>query len=247
MLLVGTKRQAQEIVREAAAATGMPYCVNRWLGGTLTNFATIKRSVAKYKTYQQMETSGEMAKLPKKEESAVKREMARMQRNFDGILEMPELPGALFVVDINYEDIAVAEAKRCGIPCVALVDTNSDPTKVTHPIPGNDDAGKSIRIIVETIVEAIQKGLAERESRRAAHGTADVKAASAAMAAAVGAPAEAVVDAPAGAEVDLEKIDLPANIKDIAVLEEGAVAIAEPTGKIAAKKKPVRAVKQADE
>ena len=247
VLLVGTKRQAQEIVREAAAATGMPYCVNRWLGGTLTNFATIKRSVAKYKTYQQMETSGEMAKLPKKEESAVKREMARMQRNFDGILEMPELPGALFVVDINYEDIAVAEAKRCGIPCVALVDTNSDPTKVTHPIPGNDDAVKSIRIIVETIVEAIQKGLAERESRRAAHGTADVKAASAAMAAAVGAPAEAVVDAPAGAEVDLEKIDLPANIKDIAVLEEGAVAIAEPTGKIAAKKKPVRAVKQADE
>jgi small subunit ribosomal protein S2 len=239
VLLVGTKRQAQEIVREAAAATGMPYCVNRWLGGTLTNFATIKRSVAKYKTYQQMETSGEMAKLPKKEESAIKREMARMQRNFDGILEMPELPGALFVVDINYEDIAVAEAKRCGIPCVALVDTNSDPTKVTYPIPGNDDAVKSIRIIVDTIVEAIQKGLAQRESRRAAHGTSDVKAASITMAAAA--------EAPAGAEVDLEKIELPANLKDIAVLEEGAAVIAEPTGKIAAKKKPVRAVKQADE
>jgi small subunit ribosomal protein S2 len=241
VLLVGTKRQAQEIVREAAAATGMPYCVNRWLGGTLTNFTTIKKSVAKYKNYLQMETSGEMAKLPKKEESAIKREMARMQRNFDGIMEMAELPAALFVVDINYEDIAVAEAKRCGIPCIALVDTNSDPTEVTQPIPGNDDAVKSIRIIVDTMVEAVQKGLAQRDSRRAAHGTADVKAASAAMVAA------AAVPAPVEAEVDLEKIELPANIKDIAVLEEGAAVVAESIGKIAAKKKPVRAVKQADE
>jgi small subunit ribosomal protein S2 len=242
VLFVGTKRQAQEIVREAATSVGMPYCVNRWLGGTLTNFGTIKRSVAKFKNYQSMETSGEMAKLPKKEESAIKREMARMMRNFDGILEMPVLPGALFVVDVNNEDIAVAEAARCNIPCVALVDTNSDPTAVTHPIPGNDDAVKSIRIIIDTIVEAVQKGLAERESRRAAHGTSDVKAASAAMAAA--AVAVAPVEA---AEVDLEKIELPANLKDIAVLEEEPAPVLEATGKIAAKKKPVRAVKQADE
>ena len=241
VLFVGTKRQAQEIVREAATSVGMPYCVNRWLGGTLTNFGTIKRSVAKFKNYQQMETSGEMAKLPKKEESAIKREMARMLRNFDGILEMGELPGALFVVDVNHQDIAVAEATRCSIPCVALVDSNSDPTAVTHPIPGNDDAVKSIRIIVDTLVEAIQKGLAQRESRRAAHGTADVKAASAAMAAA------ATAAAPVAAEVDLEKIELPANLKDIAVLEEGPAAVEATTGKIAAKKKPVRAVKQADE
>jgi len=246
VLLVGTKRQAQEIVREAAAATGMPCCVNRWLGGTLTNFTTIKKSVAKYKNYQQMETSGEMAKLPKKEESAIKREMARMQRNFEGILEMPELPSALFVVDINYEDIAVAEAKRCNIPCIALVDTNSDPTQVTQPIPGNDDAVKSIRILVETLVDAIQKGLAQRDSRRVAHGTADVKAASVAMAS-MAMAAAATVPAPAEVEVDLEKIELPANIKDIAVLEDGAAVAVEPTGKIAAKKKTVRAVKQADE
>ena len=240
-LFVGTKRQAQDIVREAATTVGMPYCVNRWLGGTLTNFTTIKRSIAKYKNYQQMETSGEMAKLPKKEESAVKREMARMQRNFDGILEMADLPGALFVVDINHEDIAVAEAKRCGIPCIALVDTNSDPTTVTHPIPGNDDAVKSIRLIVDTMVEAVQKGLAQRDSRRVAHGTADVKAASAAMAAA------AVVPAPVVAEVDLEKIELPANLKDIVVLEEEPIPVVEGTGKIAAKKKPARAVEQSDE
>ena len=110
VLLVGTKRQAKEIVREAAAATNMPFCVDRWLGGTLTNYETVKRSIAKYKKYQQMETSGEMSKLPRKEESAIKREMTRMQRNFNGIAEMGGLPGALFVVDINHEKIAVAEA-----------------------------------------------------------------------------------------------------------------------------------------
>jgi len=219
----------------------MPYCVNRWLGGTLTNFGTIKRSIAKFKHFQQMETSGEMAKLPKKEESAIKREMARMQRNFDGILDMGELPGALFVVDVNHEDIAVAEAKRCGIPCIALVDSNSDPTTVTHPIPGNDDAVKSIRIIVDTLVEAVQKGLAQRDTRRAAHGAADVKAAAAAMVPA----APVAVVAPAG-EVDLEKIELPAHLKDIAVVGEEVVVVEEGPGKIAAKKKPIRAVKKAD-
>src|SRR5580693_728225 len=175
ILLVGTKRQAKEIVREAAALTNMPFCVDRWLGGTLTNYETVKRSIAKFKKYQQMETNGEMAKLPRKEESAIKREMGRMQRNFNGIVEMGGLPGALFVVDINHEKIAVAEAARCGIPCVALVDTNSDPTTVSHPIPGNDDAVKSIRIIVDTIVAAIQSGLAQRDTRRAQRGAADLR------------------------------------------------------------------------
>src|SRR3984885_8240076 len=127
ILLVGTKRQAKDIVREAAAATGMPFSVDRWLGGTLTNYATVKKSIAKFKRYQAMETSGEMSKLPRKEESAIKREMVRMQRNFNGIAEMGGLPTALIVIDINHEAIAVAEAARCGIPCVALADTNSDP------------------------------------------------------------------------------------------------------------------------
>ncbi|OHE77482.1 MAG: 30S ribosomal protein S2 [Verrucomicrobia bacterium RIFCSPLOWO2_12_FULL_64_8] len=237
VLLVGTKRQAQEIVREAATGTGMPYCVNRWLGGTLTNYTTIKRSIAKFKHYQQMETSGELAKLPKKEESAIKREMARMQRNFDGILDLDHLPGALFVVDVNHEDIAVAEAARCGIPCIALVDTNSDPTIVTHPIPGNDDAVKSIRIIVDVLVEAIQKGLGLRDTRRSARGAADIRAASAAMAAA--APVATV--APAESDV-LGKVELPAGVKDIEELVEKVVPVDESgAGKLAAKKKPVRA------
>ena len=167
VLFVGTKRQAKDIVREAAVAVNMPYCVDRWLGGTLTNYETVKKSVAKYKKYQQMETSGEMSKLPRKEESAIKREMGRMQRNFNGIADMGGLPSVMFAVDVNHEKIAVAEAARCGIPCVGLVDTNSDPTTVSHPIPGNDDAVKSVRIIVETIVAAVQSGLAQRDSRRA--------------------------------------------------------------------------------
>lgn len=245
VLLVGTKRQAQDIVREAAAAIGMPYCVNRWLGGTLTNYATIKRSIAKFKNYQQMENSGELAKLPKKEESAIKREMTRMQRNFDGILDLNELPGALFVIDVNHEDIAVAESTRCGIPCIALVDTNSDPTTVTHPIPGNDDAVKSIRIIVDALMEAVQRGLGQRDARRAARGAADIKAASAAMAiasAVVAAPIKAPVDTAVAEEApaidrDLEKVELPAGVKDIEELVEKVVPEQEGSGKLAAKKK----------
>ncbi len=167
VLLVGTKKQAQEVVREAAITTEMPFCVNRWLGGTLTNFSTILNSIAKYKKYLAMESDGSLDKLPKKEVAAIRREMSRMHRNFEGLVEMPELPDAIFIIDIKREDIAVAEARRLGIPVVALVDTNSDPTLVDQPIPGNDDAVKSIRIIVETIMEALQNGLAKRESTKA--------------------------------------------------------------------------------
>lgn len=175
VLFVGTKRQAKEIVREAAASVNMPAVIDRWLGGTLTNYETVKKSIAKFKKYQAMETSGEMAKLPRKEESAIKREMTRMQKNFSGIAEMGGLPSAMFVVDVSHHKIAVAEASRAGLPCVAIVDTNSDPTTVSHPIPGNDDAVKSIRILVEAVTAAIQSGLAQRETRRAQRGAADLK------------------------------------------------------------------------
>ena len=177
VLFVGTKRQAQEIVREAATSVSMPYCVDRWLGGTLTNYETVKRSIAKYKKYQAMETSGDLAKLPSKEESAIKREMVRMNKNFAGIADMGDLPSAMFIVDVNHEDIAVAEGERCNIPTIALVDTNSDPSKVKFPIPGNDDAVKSIRIIVDAVVAAVQAGLAARDART------ELKNASAAVAA----------------------------------------------------------------
>lgn len=202
VLLVGTKKQAQEIIREAATSVNMPFCVDRWLGGTLTNYETVKKSIAKFKKYQQMETSGELSKFSGKEESAIKREMGRMQRNFNGIIDMEGMPSAMFIIDVNHEKIAVAEAARIGIPSIGLVDTNSDPTNLTHAIPGNDDAVKSIRIIVETIVEAIQSGLNQRDTRRAARGAADLKAVTAAVAEAAGidtteGEAAAAVEAPA--------------------------------------------------
>jgi small subunit ribosomal protein S2 len=206
VLFVGTKDQAREIMREAANATGMPFCVDRWLGGTLTNFTTVKKSIAKFKKYQQQEQSGELAKLSSKEEASIKREMVRMTKNFSGILEMPEHPTVMFVVDTNHEEIAVAEAKRSGIPCVGLVDTNSDPSQLSHPIPGNDDAVKSIRIIVETIVAAIQSGLSQRDSRRSQRGQADLKSATAAVAAAVGIDTTEPITNPA-ADIETTAID----------------------------------------
>ena len=215
VLFVGTKRQAQEIMREAAISVNMPYCVDRWLGGTLTNFSTVKRSIAKFKKYQAMETNGEMAKLHSKEIAAIKREMVRMQKNFAGIVEMGDLPTAMFVVDVSHEDIAVAEAERCGIPAVGLVDTNSDPTKLAYPVPGNDDAVKSIRIIVEAVLAAVQNGLNQRETRRSTNRQqADLKAASAAVAAAAGIEG-----------ADLSKIDLPAGVGDVVAGEGEAVPV----------------------
>ena len=166
VLLVGTKRQAQEVIREAAADCGMPFCASRWLGGMLTNWQTISSSIAKYKKYQKMEADGSLAKLPKKEGSAIRREMERMNRNFEGIVKMEKPPAAMIVVDVKYEDIAVAEARRCEIPVAALVDTNSDPNVVDYPIPSNDDAVKSIRIILEVLVEAIQSGLSQRQAKQ---------------------------------------------------------------------------------
>ena len=166
VLFIGTKKQAQDIMREAATASQMPFCVNRWMGGGLTNFATIKTSLVKYRKFLKMDAEGELDKLPGKEEAAIRRQMSRMNRNFEGILNIEELPAALFVVDTKNEEIAVAEAVRLGIPVIGLVDTNSDPTILDFPIPGNDDAVKSIRIIVETIMEAIQSGLAQRAAKK---------------------------------------------------------------------------------
>jgi small subunit ribosomal protein S2 len=226
ILLVGTKRQAQELIKEAAAATGMPYVTNRWMGGTLTNFETIKKSLAKFKKYQTQDANGELAKLSSKEESAIRREMARMSRNFDGIAGIDGLPGAMFVIDAGYEAIAVAEAKRLGVPCIGLVDTNSDPTQLSHPIPGNDDAAKSIRIVVETVVGAIQAGLAARETRRvqrAEKAAADAAAAS----------------APASADADeaLDKVvALPQDVKEL-VTDKPAAAPRKRTSRTAGAKK----------
>ena len=162
VLLVGTKRQARDLIKEAAISCNMPYATTRWLGGTLTNFVTVRRSIEKYKQYLKWEGDGTLDKMHNKESAAIRREMSRMNRNFEGIVDLEGMPGALFVVDTKMEDIAVAEANRLKIPVVALVDTNSDPSLLEYPIPGNDDSLKSIRVIVEVILDAIQAGLAQR-------------------------------------------------------------------------------------
>ena len=161
VLLVGTKRQAIEPIRELAAATNMPFCVNRWMGGTLTNYETVSNSIAKYKNISVWKR---MVLWTRCTARKVQRpsQMARMNRDFEGLLNLQGLPGALFVIDSFNENIAVAEANRLKIPVIALVDSNSDPSVLSHPIPGNDDSTKSIRIIVDVVLDAIQAGSSKR-------------------------------------------------------------------------------------
>ena len=155
ILFVGTKKQAQQTIESEAKRCGMPYVNNRWLGGMLTNFSTIKKSIAKLKKIEKMEADGTFASLTKKEVSLLTKEKAKLEKNLGGIKEMKELPGALFIIDTKKEALAVAEAKRLGIPVVAVVDTNCDPTNITYHIPGNDDAIRAIQLFVEIFANAV--------------------------------------------------------------------------------------------
>jgi len=161
ILFVGTKKQAQEVIKETSTACNQPYVTYRWLGGTLTNITTIRRSVARMRTLDDMEKNDVFAKMNKKEVSVLKHELEKLRRNLTGIAGMVDLPGALFVVDINREAIAVAEANRLGIPVVAIVDTNCDPDPINYPIPGNDDALRAIKLIASVAGETIAKANAE--------------------------------------------------------------------------------------
>ncbi|MDR2778969.1 MAG: 30S ribosomal protein S2 [Puniceicoccales bacterium] len=163
---VGTKIQARDVTREGAISVDMPFCINRWLGGTLTNFQTIERSLNKYKKFLTLEESGEIAKMYKKEAAAIRRKMNRMHNSFEGFMQIEEPPEALFVTDIMHEHIAVAEAKKVGIPVFAIVDTNSDPTLVDYPVMCNDDSAKAIRMILGLFLEGIQEGIVIRGERK---------------------------------------------------------------------------------
>ncbi|MDR3317151.1 MAG: 30S ribosomal protein S2 [Puniceicoccales bacterium] len=164
---VGTKPQAQEVIRSAAAEARMPFCAVRWLGGTLTNFHTIGRGLQKYRRFLTMEERGEIDRMPNKEAASLRRKMTRMRHNFEGLISIEGLPSALFLVDISHEIIAVREARRVGIPVIAIADTNADPTLVDFPIPANDDSARSIHILTSTFVAAICRGWEELELRRA--------------------------------------------------------------------------------
>jgi len=155
ILFVGTKKQSQQAIEREATSCGMFYVNNRWLGGMLTNFATIKKSLQRLKKLEKMEVDGTFESLTKKEVARLLKEKARLEKNLGGIKEMKELPGALFVIDTRKEAIAIAEARRMGIPIVAVVDTNCDPTGIDYPIPGNDDAIRAITLFTQIISKAV--------------------------------------------------------------------------------------------
>lgn len=165
VLFVGTKRQAQEPIEEAAKSCGMFYVTTRWLPGTLTNFNTIRSRVDYLNELREMERNGTMDLLPKKESVRLRKQLAKLEQLLKGIERMEKLPDILYVVDIRREEIAVQEARKLGIPIIAIVDTNCDPELVDYPIPGNDDAIRSIRLITGKIAEAVREGLALREAR----------------------------------------------------------------------------------
>ena len=155
VLFVGTKKQAQQAIQKEAERCGMFYVNNRWLGGMLTNFSTIKKSLLRLKKIEKMEIDGTFDNLTKKEVSSLQKEKSKLEKNLGGIKEMKELPGAIFIIDTHKEQIAVAEARRMGIPIIAVVDTNCNPDGITYPIPGNDDAIRAISLFTSIIANAV--------------------------------------------------------------------------------------------
>ena len=168
ILFIGTKKQAQNVVREQAERAGMPYAVDRWQGGMMTNFATIRGSLRRMETLRREEADGTTAQLKKKERLMRSRELEKLDRVLGGISDMGKLPGAVFVVDVKREHIAVDEARKLGIPIIALVDSNVDPDLVDYPIPANDDAMKSValftHVIADAIIEGQKAGAVERDA-----------------------------------------------------------------------------------
>ena len=166
VIFVGTKKQAQQCIKDTAKECGQFYVVERWLGGTLTNFNTLKSSIKRLKEIEKMDADGTLAHYGKQEQSSIRREASRLQKYFDGIRAMDRIPAAMFVVDIKREHNAVAEARKLKVPIVALVDTNCDPDLVDYPIAANDDAIRSVRMIMATVGQVITQAQAEFESKR---------------------------------------------------------------------------------
>jgi small subunit ribosomal protein S2 len=193
VLFVGTKKQAQEAVKESAKACTQLYVTERWLGGTFTNFNTIKRSIGRLKTIEKWEADGTINNYVKQEQSMYRREAARLFKNLDGIRSMEKYPAAMFIVDVKREHNAVAEGRRLKIPIVAIVDTNCDPQLVDHPIAGNDDAIRSVRVILQTVVQVVIEARGEHEAK---YGR---RKAEAGQAAGAGATPEAVPQIPVSA------------------------------------------------
>ncbi|MBN1424243.1 30S ribosomal protein S2 [Candidatus Fermentibacteria bacterium] len=190
VLLVGTKRQAKDVIRREAERIGMPYVIERWLGGTITNFSTIRRSMARLEELEKLEQDGPARTMTKKEMQSLLKERAKLEKVLAGVRHMTALPGLVYVIDCKKERIAVSEAVKLGIPVMAIVDTNVDPDSIDHIIPGNDDAMKSIKLVTRLVAKAIERGTAAFEEKQALQAKAEPPAKEAPVAAA-GQPSEA--------------------------------------------------------
>lgn len=222
IMFVGTKKQAQESIQSEAERSGMPYVNQRWLGGMLTNFVTMRQRVGRLDELEAMEEDGTMAKLPKKEQILLHKEHAKLLRNLEGIRNMTEVPGAMFVVDTKREAIAVAEARRLKIPIIGLVDTNADPDEVDYVIPGNDDAIRAVSLMCRVIADGALEG------RAAVEGPAVVQAAAEPEQPKVVPAAEIVAEAEADTEVaEASPAEEPAEAAVDAPAEEPAAPEAE--------------------
>ncbi len=173
VLFVGTKKQAKDVVEEEAKRSGQYFVTNRWLGGMLTNYQTVKASIDRLKKIEALKVSPEWDETPKKEQSRMNRDLEKLHKSLGGIQDMKKLPGAIFVIDTEKEHIAVLEAKKLGIPTIAVVDTNCDPSNIDHVIPGNDDAIRSIRLFARLIAESCIEGAREFEEKLRAREVAD--------------------------------------------------------------------------
>ena len=166
VLFVATKKQAKQVVADKAASVGMPYVIERWPGGMLTNFPTIRKAIKKMATIDKMTKDGTFDNLSKREKLQITRQRAKLEKTLGSIVDLTRLPSALFVVDVMKEHIAVREANRLGIPVIGMVDTNSDPSNIDYVIPANDDATKSVEVILGAICEAMNEGLQERKAEK---------------------------------------------------------------------------------
>ena len=223
VLFVGTKKQAQEPLKAAAEACGMPYVNQRWLGGMLTNFETIRKSIKKLDAIDKMEQDGSFQFITKKEIGSLKKEREKLVKNLSGVREMRKIPGAVFVVDAELEKISIAEAKKLGISVVAVLDTNGNPDPIDYPLPGNDDAIKAIKLFCESVSNAVTEG--RREFQKVVRDKAD--ALQAELAAEEVPEAEVVIDE----EILSEKLD-PKILAEVVVTDA-----AKPKAKKLAKKK----------
>ncbi|HBL37511.1 MAG TPA: 30S ribosomal protein S2 [Flavobacteriales bacterium] len=237
ILFVATKKQAKAIVAERVKAIGMPYVTERWSGGMLTNFATIRKAVRKMSQIDKMEQDGTLTTMSKRERLQVSRQRAKLEKNLGSISDLTRIPAAIFIVDVVKEHIALAEARKLGIPVFAMVDTNSDPRPVDFPIPSNDDAGRSIALVMDVLAQAIAEGLQDRKADKdqADAQAAAKKAKSEAPAEEAAAPAEEAATPAEEAAAPAEEAAAP--VAEAAAPAEEAAAPAEEVGEDDSKEK----------